>query len=45
MGAAESAWRASLAAVTIADLARDVEADYGPQAMAGIGNWLADRDS
>jgi Rrf2 family protein len=45
MGAAEGAWRQALATVTIADLARDVDADYGPHAMAGIRTWLTDSGS
>ncbi|MEW2382714.1 Rrf2 family transcriptional regulator [Micromonospora sp. NPDC047707] len=40
MGAAEEAWRQALATVTIADLARDVTADYGPEVMPGIQAWL-----
>ncbi|MET9106344.1 RrF2 family transcriptional regulator [Streptomyces zhihengii] len=40
MAAAEDAWRASLRAVTVADLARDVESDYGSGALAGIATWL-----
>jgi Rrf2 family protein len=40
MGAAERVWRQALAAITIADLARDVESDSGPAAMAGIRTWL-----
>ncbi|MFC1413498.1 Rrf2 family transcriptional regulator [Streptacidiphilus sp. N1-12] len=45
MAAAETAWRQTLAAITIADLARDVEANNGPQVMAGIGAWLAAQDA
>jgi Rrf2 family protein len=41
MRAAETAWRQALATVPIADLARDVEADYGPHVMAGIRTWLS----
>ena len=41
MSAADQAWRASLAAVTIADLARDVTGDYGPGALSGIRAWLS----
>ncbi|MEV4625152.1 Rrf2 family transcriptional regulator [Micromonospora sp. NPDC049523] len=41
MTVADSAWRAALRAVTIADLARDVTADYGPDTFAGIRGWLA----
>ncbi|MFF7990559.1 RrF2 family transcriptional regulator [Kitasatospora xanthocidica] len=40
MGAADAAWRASLAAVTIADLAASVEGDSGPEALPRIGAWL-----
>ena len=41
MYAAEDAWRASLAAVTIADLASGVERDVGPQTFARMRGWLA----
>ena len=41
MAAGEDAWRRALSAITIADLARDVDADYGPQVMTGIGDWLS----
>lgn len=40
MDAADSAWRAALRAVTIADLARDVSSDNGPQVFEGIRDWL-----
>jgi DNA-binding IscR family transcriptional regulator len=40
MSAADDAWRASLRAVSIADLAREVTGDYGPQTFAGIRGWL-----
>ncbi|MEU7754408.1 Rrf2 family transcriptional regulator [Micromonospora sp. NPDC049101] len=40
MWAAEDAWRQALAAVTIADLAGDVDATSGPEALAGIQAWL-----
>ena len=40
MAAADAAWRAALRAVSIADLARSVDADYGPTALAGIRTWL-----
>lgn len=43
MGAAEEAWRQALARVTIADLARDVTGDYGPEVMIGITAWLTGR--
>ncbi|MET9363553.1 Rrf2 family transcriptional regulator [Streptomyces sp. NPDC006632] len=42
MGAADAAWRASLAAVTIADLVGSVESDSGPDALPGIGAWLTE---
>ncbi|MEE2041540.1 Rrf2 family transcriptional regulator [Nocardiopsis sp. CT-R113] len=45
MAAAESARRAALGAVTIADLADDVVADYGDGAFSGIGAWLSDPDA
>ena len=41
MTAADAAWRAALAAVTIADLAADVTGDYGPDTFTGIRAWLA----
>jgi DNA-binding IscR family transcriptional regulator len=41
MYAAEDAWRASLAGVTIADLASGVEADAGPQTWPLVQGWLA----
>jgi Rrf2 family protein len=40
MRAADRAWRTALREVSIADLARDVNADYGPEALAGISSWL-----
>jgi Rrf2 family protein len=40
MTAADQAWRAVLRSVSIADLARDVTADYGPSALLSIGAWL-----
>lgn len=45
MACAESAWRASVGSVTIADLAGDIESDYGSGALAGIGAWLGPADS
>ncbi|MGY1581145.1 RrF2 family transcriptional regulator [Streptomyces sp. MN13] len=42
MGAADAAWRASLADVTIADLVTSVETDSGPDALPGIGTWLTE---
>ena len=41
MTAADDAWRASLSAVTIADLARDVTGDYGPDTFTGMRVWLS----
>ncbi|MEV7414830.1 Rrf2 family transcriptional regulator [Streptomyces sp. NPDC089919] len=40
MYAADSAWRASLRSVTIADLVDSVEQDNGPTALPAIGAWL-----
>ena len=40
MTAADAAWRSSLRAVTIGDLAREVTATNGPGILAGIGTWL-----
>ncbi|WP_329140073.1 Rrf2 family transcriptional regulator [Streptomyces sp. NBC_01476] len=44
MAAADAAWRAALREISIADLARGVEEDYGPTALAGIGSWLTGPD-
>lgn len=41
MWAAEQAWRDSLGAVTIADLAAGVERDTGPQTFDALRGWLA----
>lgn len=41
MYAAEDAWRASLATVTIADLAAGVEKDNGKQTFVRLRGWLA----
>ncbi|WP_405015821.1 Rrf2 family transcriptional regulator [Kitasatospora sp. NBC_00070] len=41
MGAADAAWRASLAAVTVADLAASVRDESGPEALPRIGAWLS----
>lgn len=41
MATADTAWRAALRAISVADLAASVNDDYGPAAMAGIGSWLA----
>ncbi|MEU5950773.1 Rrf2 family transcriptional regulator [Streptomyces sp. NPDC047525] len=40
MSAADAAWRASLQAVSIADLVGSVEQDSGPEALPSIGTWL-----
>lgn len=40
MADAEAAWRAALQAVSLADLARGVDEDYGPGVLAGIRSWL-----
>ena len=40
MAAGDAAWRAALQAISIADLARGVDEDYGPTALAGIRTWL-----
>ncbi|MGW5867224.1 RrF2 family transcriptional regulator [Streptomyces sp. NPDC055239] len=40
MSAADAAWRASLQAVSIADLVGTVERDSGPDALPTIGTWL-----
>ena len=37
---ADRAWRDALRAVTIADLATTVNADYGRDVMSVIGEWL-----
>jgi Rrf2 family protein len=42
MYAAEDAWRASLAGVTIADLAATVRRDNGPQTFVRLRGWLAE---
>ncbi|MEV0216323.1 Rrf2 family transcriptional regulator [Micromonospora sp. ALFpr18c] len=45
MWAAEDAWRQALAGVTIADLARDVDVDSGPEALVSVSAWLGgDKD-
>ncbi|MEV0755524.1 Rrf2 family transcriptional regulator [Streptosporangium sp. NPDC050280] len=41
MAGAETAWREALRSVSVADLARDVNSDYGPGALAGISAWLS----
>ncbi|MET8527813.1 Rrf2 family transcriptional regulator [Micromonospora sp. NPDC005172] len=40
MWTAETAWRDALAAITIADLARDVDDDSGPEALTTVRAWL-----
>jgi Rrf2 family protein len=40
MARAEAAWRDALRSVSMADLARDVDSDYGPQVLVGISKWL-----
>ncbi|KUF18931.1 MULTISPECIES: RrF2 family transcriptional regulator [Streptomyces] len=40
MATADAAWRASLAAVSVADLVDAVEQDSGPDALPNIGAWL-----
>lgn len=40
MSAADNAWRAALSAVSVADLARDVNSDYGPQMFEVIRGRL-----
>ncbi|MFI7283357.1 RrF2 family transcriptional regulator [Micromonospora chersina] len=44
MAGAEAAWRGALRAVTIADLAGDVDDDYGPTALGSIRTWLGGPD-
>jgi DNA-binding IscR family transcriptional regulator len=41
MAGAETAWREALRSVSVADLARDVDSDYGPGALGGISTWLS----
>ncbi|SDN41677.1 RrF2 family transcriptional regulator [Actinacidiphila guanduensis] len=40
MASAEAAWRAALRGISIADLARSVDEDYGPVALSSISTWL-----
>ncbi|RLK61860.1 MULTISPECIES: RrF2 family transcriptional regulator [Actinokineospora] len=40
MGAAELAWRAALGTVTIAELATDIDAASGGDALVGVRDWL-----
>jgi Rrf2 family protein len=42
MATAEAAWREALRGISIADLARGVDEDYGPTALAGIRAWLTE---
>jgi Rrf2 family protein len=44
MASADAAWRAALQDISVADLARGVEQDYGPTALAGISAWLTGAD-
>jgi len=44
MAGADAAWRAALQAISIADLARSVDEDYGRTALAGIRTWLTTPD-
>jgi Rrf2 family protein len=44
MAAADAAWRAALQSMTVADLARGVDEDYGTTALAGIRTWLTGPD-
>lgn len=41
MAAADAAWRAALKGITIADLARDIDADSAGTAMGSVRQWLA----
>ena len=41
MAAAESAWRSSLAGVSVADLAAGVDAENDGKAMTALAGWLA----
>ncbi|UGQ12589.1 hypothetical protein LO772_02945 [Yinghuangia sp. ASG 101] len=40
MAEADTAWRASLRRVSLADLARDTRAEHGPDALTGTARWL-----
>lgn len=40
MANAEAQWREALRAVSIADLADNVRADSGPDALASVGGWF-----
>ena len=44
MAAADQAWRATLRAVSIADLCRGVRTDYEGDVLGQIGNWLSTVD-
>ncbi|MFI1395816.1 RrF2 family transcriptional regulator [Streptomyces sp. NPDC020681] len=45
MAGADAAWRGALRSVSIADLARSVGSDNGPDALAGISSWLTAADA
>jgi Rrf2 family protein len=45
MAGAENAWRDALRAVTVADLARDVGSDNGPDALVTFGKWLSSAEA
>ena len=40
MAAADTAWRAALQSISIADLIRDIDADSDGTAMDGVRDWL-----
>jgi Rrf2 family protein len=40
MASADTVWRDALRSVSLADLARDVDSDYGSGALAVFGTWL-----
>ncbi|WP_069164645.1 RrF2 family transcriptional regulator [Nocardia altamirensis] len=42
MAAADAAWRAALAAITIADLAANIDADSSGTALRDLRDWLTD---
>ncbi|WP_422742248.1 RrF2 family transcriptional regulator [Micromonospora sp. WMMD754] len=44
MADADAAWRDALRAVSVADLARSVDEDYGPATLAGVRAWLGGPD-
>jgi Rrf2 family protein len=41
MASADAAWRAALQGISIGDLARSVDHDYGPTALGSIRTWLS----